>query len=145
MADGEFNAVVRLCENDTKFVTFTRNEIPHLFNVLDHQKSVIEFEFESNDKWWSEIVGEAPTENTSIHFQHNEYPERSVYEIGNKRNTTYPFYIMLGANSIQTLYERNKLVWKMVNEVKTNFVRKLFSDLVRDAKYMRDDISDHVM
>lgn len=33
----------------------------------------------------------------------------------------------------------------MVNEVKTNFVRKVFSDLINDTIHIKDDISDHLI
>lgn len=145
MPGGEFIPVVRLCENESKFVTFTRDQIPHLFNTLDKNESSIELEILTSEKWWESIVGEAPPKYSSIHFKVNDYKDRELFEIGNKKSETFPFYIILGQNSIKNLYERNKLIWKMVNEVKINYIRMIFSDLIRDAKETKDTISEHLI
>lgn len=139
---GQFVAVVRLCENDSKYVTFTRNEIPHLFQVLENQKSHFKYEIEEIEKWWDDILLGEP-KSTPIHFKVIAYNGQDLFQIGNKKSESFPYYIILGENSIKTLYQLNKLVWKMVNEVKTNYARSIFSDLVRDAAGMKDHKGDN--
>lgn len=143
MPSGQFTAVVRLCESDTKFVTFTRDQIPHLFSTMDKFQSQLELEIETSDKWWESIVGNVPVEYSSIQFEvvryANIHSDGEIFKVGNKNETNSPFYINLEQNSVKNLYERNKLVWKMVNAVKVNYVRMIFADLIRDAKEIKDE------
>lgn len=144
----QFTAVVRLCESDTKYVTFTRDQIPYLFDILDKNQNYFDPEIETSDKWWRSIVDEAPLELSSIYFKTREKPHGIIFHIGNNNfgyGNTYPFFIILGEASMQNLYDRNKLVWKMVNEVKTTYVRSIFIDLIHDAKFIKDTISEHLI
>lgn len=150
MPAGQFVAVARLCESESKYITFSRDQIPHLFKILDDFQSFIELEIETSEKWWQTIVGEAPVEYSPIYFQVVQYAningDGQLFKIGNKKSESFPLYIVLGQKSIQNLYERNKLVWKMVNEVKVNYVRMIFNDLVRDAKEIKNDtMSEHLI
>lgn len=146
MPGGEFIAVVRLCESESKYVTFTRNEIPHLYSVLEYEKSSFGCEFEENHKWWKDILFlNKPQESSPIHFKIRDHHDDPIYEIGNKTHQTFPFYIMIGQNTIQALYEHNKLIWKMVNEVKTNFCRVNLSELINTAIAVKDVSSEHMI
>lgn len=148
IAGKQFAAVVRLCESDTKYVTFTRDQIPHLFNILDKNEDEFDPEILTSNKWWKSIVDEAPVERSPIYFKTRVKPHGVIFHIGNNDSgygQTYPFYIVLGQTSIQNLYERNKLVWKMVNEVKTAYVRSIFISLVHDAKFIKDTIPEHLI